>query len=167
MTGQLNFATLKFDPTEPRTSEAHPDWVAQHSVKVAVFGPNGQPEEHRIWFAEGEFSQLKKGDRIAVEWRQGRWRMAQAQPADLLGKLAQRRGETPAAPAAPPIPPPAPPAPQSSRREEIEAYISKCARLMKHCLCEAEKILPAQATVEDRRAIATTLFIQASKKYRL
>ncbi|MEO1399654.1 MAG: hypothetical protein AAFV72_00180 [Cyanobacteria bacterium J06635_1] len=164
MTNSLNFATLKFDPTEPRKSETHPDWAAQHSVKVIVLGASGQPEEHRIYFAEGELSALRKGDRVALEWRKGRWRMAKAQPTDLLTTLAQRNGHHPPSAS---VPAAVNPEKTAHSREGIEAYISGCARMMKYCLIEAEKILPQQATVEDRRSVATTLFIQAAKKFQL
>ena len=105
------WAKLKFDPSEPRTS--NPEWQAQHGVLV-VF-TDGQ--EHRIYYNPGVLSLLKRGDTVLCHYRRGKWRMAAEQPPELIQKLEQRRIDSPAyndfdpvpqAPSVPTVPPAAP-----------------------------------------------------------
>jgi hypothetical protein len=56
---------------------------------------------------------------------------------------------------------------QGHSREEIEAYVGKCARLFRVCYDQAEQTLPATCGGEDVRAVASTLFIQAARKFNL
>ena len=51
-----------------------------------------------------------------------------------------------------------------SQKREIAAYVEEMANLYKFCLDQAE---PIALTVEDARAIATTLFIAAQRKFAL
>lgn len=51
-----------------------------------------------------------------------------------------------------------------SQKREIANYVTEMAKLYKFCLDQAESL---GAIDEDRRAIATTLFISAQKKFSL
>ncbi|NCR55851.1 MAG: hypothetical protein GPJ10_21505 [Microcystis aeruginosa L211-07] len=51
-----------------------------------------------------------------------------------------------------------------NQKREIAQYVSEMAKLYKFCLDQAESL---GAIDEDRRAIATTLFISAQKKFSL
>ncbi|MBE9069375.1 hypothetical protein IQ260_22275, partial [Leptolyngbya cf. ectocarpi LEGE 11479] len=150
------WATLKFDPSEPRTS--NPEWQAQHGVLV-VFN-DGQ--EHRIYYNPGVLSLLKRGDTVMCHYRQGKWRMAAEQPPELIQKLEQRRIDSPAhnefdpvpqAPSGPtalPTPPAASvPTTQPTSRDVVE--IVGLFQELKGALPEAQ-----ETTV---RAFASTLFM--------
>ena len=163
------WVTLKFDPTEPKTS--NPEWQAQHSVLV-VFENGG---EQRIYFNPGMFSRLRKGDVILCHYRTGKWRVAKEQPPELMQTLENRtvapheRNEflppasdsRPTAPpnlAAVPTPPPAapsaPPAKQPTSRDVVE--IVDIFQELKDALPEAQ-----ETTI---RAFSSTLFMQRRKE---
>ncbi len=157
------WAKLKFDPSEPRTS--NPEWQAQHGVLV-VF-TDGQ--EHRIYYNPGVLSLLKRGDTVLCHYRRGKWRMAAEQPPELIQKLEHRQIESPAhsefepvpqAPSAPMVPPvsvpPAAPAPakQPTSRDVME--IVGIFQELKAALPEAQ-----ETTI---RAFSSTLFMQRRKE---
>ena len=52
-----------------------------------------------------------------------------------------------------------------SQKREIANYVSEMAKLYKFCLDQVESTIGVEG--EDRRAIATTLFISAQKKFSL
>ncbi|MEM0978645.1 MAG: hypothetical protein AAGH78_00085 [Cyanobacteria bacterium P01_H01_bin.58] len=153
------WAKLKFDPSEPRTS--NPEWQAQHGVLV-VF-TDGQ--EHRIYYNPGVLSLLKRGDTVLCHYRRGKWRMAAEQPPELIQKLELRQIASPAhndfdpvpqAPSASTVPPttPATPAPAKPTSRDV-AEIVDIFQELKAALPEAQ-----ETTV---RAFASTLFIQRRK----
>lgn len=103
MNSTIQWATLKFDPGEPRTS--NPEWQPQHSALVVM--ANG--EEIRIYFNPGIYSALRKGDAVMLEYAKGKWRMAKTQTPELMQTLAARQHGNVAATSepAPTDPPPA------------------------------------------------------------
>ena len=156
------WVTLKFDPTEPKTS--NPEWQAQHSVLV-VFENGG---EQRIYFNPGMFSRLRKGDVILCHYRTGKWRVAKEQPPELMQRLESRtvapheRNEfsppvSDPRPTAPPnlaaVPTPPPAAPPTSR-DVVE--IVDIFQELKAALPEAQ-----ETTI---RAFSSTLFMQRRKE---
>jgi hypothetical protein len=52
-----------------------------------------------------------------------------------------------------------------SQKREIASYVSEMAKLYKYCLDQVETTIGVEG--EDRRAIATTLFISAQKRFSL
>ena len=148
------WAKLKYDPSEPRTS--NPEWQAQHGVLV-VF-TDGQ--EHRIYYNPGVLSLLKRGDTVLCHYRRGKWRMAAEQPPELIQKLEQRRIDSPAhndfdpVPQAPSVPAAPAPAKQPTSRDVAE--IVDIFHELKAALPEAQ-----ETTV---RAFASTLFMQRRKE---
>ena len=157
------WAKLKFDPSEPRTS--NPEWQAQHGVLV-VF-TDGQ--EHRIYYNPGVLSLLKRGDTVLCHYRRGKWRMAAEQPPELIQKLEQRRIDSPVhsefdpvpqAPNAPTVPLvsalPATPAPAKQPTSRDVGEIVDIFQELKAALPEAQ-----ETTV---RAFASTLFMQRRKE---
>ncbi|NEP62696.1 MAG: hypothetical protein F6K31_38215 [Symploca sp. SIO2G7] len=148
-TNTLQWAKLKFDPTEPSTT--NPEWQAQHST-VVVFS---NTQEHRIYFNPGPLSQLRKGDTVLCEYRRGKWRMARNQPPELMQLLGQRfpTSQVPSTSTMPPAPmPPAAPAPakQPTSRDVVE--IVSIFQELKGALPDAQ-----ETTI---RAFASTLFMQ-------
>ena len=157
------WAKLKFDPSEPRTS--NPEWQAQHGTLV-VF-TDGQ--EHRIYYNPGVLSLLKRGDTVLCHYRRGKWRMAAEQPPELIQKLEQRRIDSPAHSDFDPVlpvpsvsavplaaPPPVAPAPvkQPTSRDVVE--IVGIFQELKAALPEAQ-----ETTI---RAFSSTLFMQRRKE---
>ena len=159
------WVTLKFAPTEPKTS--NPEWQAQHSALV-VFENGG---EQRIYFNPGIFSRLRKGDVILCHYRTGKWRVAKEQPPELMQTLESRtiapheRNEflpptsdsRPTAPpnlAAIPSPPQATPAKPPTSHDVVE--IVSIFKELQGALPEAQ-----ETTV---RAFANTLFMQRRKE---
>ena len=157
------WAKLKFDPSEPRTS--NPEWQAQHGTLV-VF-TDGQ--EHRIYYNPGVLSLLKRGDTVLCHYRRGKWRMAAEQPPELIQKLEQRRIDSPAhndfdpvsqnpsVPTVPPVSPPTvtlDPAKQPTRRDVVESV--GIIKLIKGALPEAQ-----ETTI---RAFSSTLFMRRRKE---
>ncbi len=158
------WAKLKFDPSEPRTS--NPEWQAQHGVLV-VF-TDGQ--EHRIYYNPGVLSLLKRGDTVLCHYRRGKWRMAAEQPPELIQKLEQRRIASPASNdfepvpqasgthTAPPaqIPPmPAAPAPTVQAKQPISRDVVEIVGIFQ----ELKAALP-EAQETTIRAFSSTLFMQ-------
>ena len=157
------WAKLKFDPSEPRTS--NPEWQAQHGALV-VF-TDGQ--EHRIYYNPGVLSLLKRGDTVLCHYRRGKWRMAAEQPPELIQKLEQLRIASPAnnefdpvpqAPSAPAVPqtPTAAsePAKQPTSRDVDVVEIVDIFQELKAALPEAQ-----ETTI---RAFSSTLFMQRRKE---
>lgn len=159
------WVTLKFDPTEPKTS--NPEWQAQHSALV-VFENGG---EQRIYFNPGVFSRLRKGDVIVCHYRTGKWRVAKEQAPELMQTLESRaagpheRNEfsPPASdprPTAPPsltaVPslPKSTPAKQPTSHDVVE--IVDIFQELKAALPEAQ-----ETTI---RAFSSTLFMQRRKE---
>ena len=157
------WAKLKFDPSEPRTS--NPEWQAQHGTLV-VF-TDGQ--EHRIYYNPGVLSLLKRGDTVLCHYRRGKWRMAAEQPPELIQKLEQRRIDSPAHndfdpvsqnPSVPTVPPVSPPpvtlapAKQPTSRDVVE--IVGIFKEIKGALPDAQ-----ESTI---RAFSSTLFMQRRKE---
>ena len=151
-TSTLQWATLKFDPTEPRTS--NPDWQPQHSALV-VFSDN---QEHRIYFNPGVLSQLQQGDTVLCEYRRGKWRMARSQPPELMEMLNQRTPapQTANAPILPPVAAPATPVQttQPTSRDVIE--IVGIFQELRAALPDAQ-----ETTI---RVFSSTLFMQRRKE---
>lgn len=144
----LQWAKLKFDPTEPSTT--NPEWQAQHST-VVVFS---DAQEHRVYFNPGPLSQLQRGDTVLCEYRRGKWRLARNQPPELMQLLSQRTPPPPSVPDVPPVPtPPAAPAKPTSRDV---AEIVGIFQELKAALPEAQ-----ETTV---RAFSSTLFMQRRKE---
>ena len=154
------WAKLKFDPSEPRTS--NPEWQAQHGVLV-VF-TDGQ--EHRIYYNPGVLSLLKREDTVLCHYRRGKWRMAAEQPPELIRKLEQRRIDSPAHSEFDPVPqapsvsavpsaPPAAPAPAKPTSRDV-AEIVDIFQELKAALPEAQ-----ETTI---RAFSSTLFMQRRKE---
>ena len=148
------WAKLKFDPSEPRTS--NPEWQAQHGVLV-VF-TDGQ--ERRIYYNPGVLSLLKRGDTVLCHYRRGKWRMAAEQPPELIQKLEQRRIDSPVHSDFDPVPqaPSAPAAPALAKQPTSRdvAEIVGIFQELKAALPEAQ-----ETTV---RAFASTLFMQRRKE---
>ncbi|EKU97126.1 hypothetical protein Lepto7375DRAFT_1000 [Leptolyngbya sp. PCC 7375] len=152
------WAKLKFDPSEPRTS--NPEWQAQHGVLV-VF-TDGQ--EHRIYYNPGVLSLLKRGDTVLCHYRRGKWRMAAEQPPELIQKLEQRRIDSPAHSEFDPVPqapsvsavPSAPPAASAKPTSRDVAEIVDIFQELKAALPEAQ-----ETTI---RAFSSTLFMQRRKE---
>ena len=167
------WAKLKFDPSEPRTS--NPEWQAQHGVLV-VF-TDGQ--EHRIYYNPGVLSLLKRGDTVLCHYRRGKWRMAAEQPPELIQKLEQRRIDSPAyndfdpvpqAPSAPTVPPaatalqtpstlPVPPAATAPAKQPTSRDVAEIVGIFQ----ELKAALP-EAQETTIRAFSSTLFMQRRKE---
>lgn len=162
----VQWATLKYSPTEAKPSQKNPDWAPQHSALVTL----GNGEETRIYFAQGEFSYLEKNDQVMVAWDKGRWRLGKTQTPDLMAVLAQRQQQRPQQPDnVVPIREgqSVPPQKEKPSKERIEAYVSSSMRLFRHCWNEAAASLPETCTTEDVRKVASTLFIAAQRKFGL
>lgn len=114
----IQWATLKFNPTEPKTSRPG-ELPPQHSALVAA----EDGTETRIYFNPGIFSQLQGNDQILIEYRQGKWRLAKTQTPELLNLLQSRQPAPP--PAMPPMPSAqataAPPPPQQAQAADTVA----------------------------------------------
>ncbi|MEM9092627.1 MAG: hypothetical protein AAGC93_28335 [Cyanobacteria bacterium P01_F01_bin.53] len=149
----LQWGKLKFDPTEPSTT--NPEWQAQHST-VVVFS---NTQEHRVYFNPGPLSQLRRGDTVLCEYRRGKWRMAKSQPPELMELLGQRTPtpQTVSAPTMPPaLPPPVAPAPAKQPTSRDVAEIVSIFQELKAALPEAQ-----ETTI---RALSSTLFMQRRKE---
>lgn len=160
----LQWAKLKFDPTEPSTT--NPDWQAQHST-VVVFS---NAQEHRVYFNPGPLSQLQRGDTVLCEYRRGKWRMARNQPPELMQVLSQRTPapQAVATPAAPPpsvlpsaqVPPmPVAPMPTVQAKEPTSRDVVEIVGIFQ----ELKGALP-EAQETTVRAFASTLFMQRRKE---
>ncbi|MEM9091293.1 MAG: hypothetical protein AAGC93_21445 [Cyanobacteria bacterium P01_F01_bin.53] len=157
------WVTLKFAPTEPKTS--NPDWQAQHST-VVVFENGG---EQRIYFNPGIFSRLKKGDVILCHYRTGKWRVAKEQSPELMQALESRsvapheRNEfrPPASDPRPTAPPPlaAIPSPPPSAKQPTSHDVAEIVGLFQ----ELKAALP-EAQETTIRAFSSTLFMQRRKE---
>ncbi|MEA5464753.1 hypothetical protein [Leptothoe sp. PORK10 BA2] len=143
-TNTLQWAKLKFDPSEPSTT--NPEWQAQHST-VVVFS---DAQEHRVYFNPGPLSELQRGDTVLCEYRRGKWRMARNQPPELMQLLGQRT------PAPPPLETPATPTAQAKQPTSRDvADIVGIFQELKAALPEAQ-----ETTI---RAFSSTLFMQRCK----
>ena len=155
------WAKLKFDPSEPRTS--NPEWQAQHGALV-VF-TDGQ--EHRIYYNPGVLSLLKRGDTVLCHYRRGKWRMAAEQPPELIQTLEQRRIDSPAhsdfdpVPQAPNVPdvPQAPPAALVQAKPPTSHDVVEIVGIFQ----ELKAALP-EAQETTIRAFSSTLFMQRRKE---
>ena len=89
MPAPFQFAKLKFDPSEPKSANGY---TPEHST-VVVFDDF---EEARIYFSEGLFSTLQKGDTVACEYSKNKWRLCQAQhqAPELIDTLKARHSGT-------------------------------------------------------------------------
>ena len=154
------WAKLKFDPSEPRTS--NPEWQAQHGALV-VF-TDGQ--EHRIYYNPGVLSLLKRGDTVLCHYRRGKWRMAAEQPPELIQKLEQRRIDSPAHSDFDPVPqvPSVPDVPQASPAALVPAKPPTSHDVIEivGIFQELKAALP-EAQETTIRAFSSTLFMQRRK----
>ena len=155
------WAKLKFDPSEPRTS--NPEWQAQHGALV-VF-TDGQ--EHRIYYNPGVLSLLKRGDTVLCHYRRGKWRMAAEQPPELIQKLEQRRIDSPAHSDFDPVPqvPSVPDVPQASPAALVPAKPPTSHDVIEivGIFQELKAALP-EAQETTIRAFSSTLFMQRRKE---
>lgn len=159
----IEWATLLRDPAEPREGNYG---GRQHMATVAVNGA-----EHKVWIDEGQFSALRRGDVIMVEFRAGKWRMSKSQPPELIRTLQSRAPMTqtqtpPPVPAAPlPVAQPSQ-APAKGDPDVIKRALSLRAALLRRCHQEVlDQFSKAglELRPEELQKYATALYIDLSK----
>ena len=147
-TAPIQWATLKYNPTEAKPSKAHPDWAPQHSSVAALTDGT----EQRIYFAEGPLSALRKNDQVMLEYSKGRWRLAKTQTPELTALLEQRQ-QAPVTPQSNVAPMPQrvgeargrqPPTLTPETLGPIKLHIAQRAKLYAFCYQRAKAELPGE-----------------------
>lgn len=155
------WATLLYDPTEPKPSQINPEYPAQHMATVQM----DDGTQKRIYFNVGTYSALRKGDTVMLEYSKGKWRMSKTQPPELHQKLSQRGPATPA---------PVQPTTQGNaatftpldgdQKKAIAGYVDQMADVLAFC----RKTAIAKLGDVDESAIqaaTATLFIATQRKF--
>lgn len=155
-------ATVKYPANEPRNTKNGP------RINAVVTLADGT--EEKFWGNPGDpvLTALRKGQTVEVfKDKKGKWQLdtssAQAQPFPSAPALAPGQGSAPGAARTAGFE-----VPSREVRENMLAYITFSSKLFRHCFDEAANAMQeVNLKDEDLRAVATTLYLSAVRRFDL